>query len=329
MENSNGLKLKHKMLISIIIPAYNAEKYLDGCLSSCYRQDLPVDDYEIIIINDGSTDKTLSLAQKWASDYSNIRIISQKNKGLSEARNAGIDNAEGDYIMFLDSDDHIADNCLSWIVRNCRENKLDMYRICAANVIEGKAVRRFTYGITEISKGCELLKGKFQVCAPFAVYSKDFLLKNSLRFYPGIFHEDNLFTPIAYYMAEKVGTSNDIVYYVRQTPDSITRSANPKRSTDMLKVAGLLDEYASRNVAAGYRKYFEKQIADCLNGCFRNTCNLNDDDRKNMEATLYENRSLLRHFLRSSALTHKIEGLLLTMFPRHILSIYKMLDIIH
>lgn len=317
------------MLISIIIPAYNAEKYLDGCLSSCYRQDLPIDDYEVIVINDGSTDGTLELAQKWASDHSNIRIVSQENKGLSEARNVGIADANGEYIMFLDSDDHIADNCLGGIVRYCRENGLDMYRICAANVLDGKAVRRFTYEITEITKGCKLLKGKFQVCAPFAIYSKDFLTRNSLRFYPGIFHEDNLFTPIAYYMAEKVGTSNEIIYFVRQTPDSITRSAKPKRSTDMLKVVGLLDAFASKNVSAEYQKYFEKQISDCLNGCFRNMCNLSHDDRSDLEAYIYENRQILSHFLKSSALTHKIEGVLMTTFPRHILTIYMILNIIH
>ena len=317
------------MLISIIIPAYNAENYLDECLASCFRQDIGTDDYEVIIINDGSTDRTQDIARKWAQDHGNIKIISQHNKGLSEARNAGIAEAEGDYVMFLDSDDWIKDNCLKETVSICMENDLDMYRICAADVIEGRAVRRFTYRETGISKGCVLLKGRFQVCAPFAIYRRGFLLRHSLRFYPGIYHEDNLFTPTAYYLAEKAGTCNDIVYFVRQTPDSITRSARPKRSADMLKVAGMLETFATETVSAEYRKYFDKQIADCLNGCFRNMCNLPDEDRMKLEEIIYENRTLLRHFLKSSALTHKIEGILMTLFPRHILRIYKMLDIIH
>lgn len=317
------------MLISIIIPAYNSEKYLDDCLSSCFRQDINTDHYEVIAINDGSTDNTLEILQKWASDYNNIKIISQHNKGLSEARNAGIAAAEGEYIMFLDSDDWIKDHCLREIISKCRENGLDMYRICAANVIDGKAMRRFTYSETAVSKGSTLLKGKYQVCAPFAIYKRDFLLRHSLKFYPGIFHEDNLFTPIAYYMADKIGTSNDIIYFVRQTPDSITRSANPKRSSDLLKVAELLGIFAAENVSSEYRKYFDKQISDCLNGCFRNMCNLNEDDRVKLQDTIYKNRSQLHHFMKSSALTHKVEGVLLTLFPRHILLIYKILDIIH
>ena len=69
------------MQLSIIIPAYNAEKYLDECLVSCYRQDMPECDYELIIINDGSDDGTLAKAQEWADKHSNIKIISQENKG--------------------------------------------------------------------------------------------------------------------------------------------------------------------------------------------------------------------------------------------------------
>lgn len=317
------------MILSIIIPAYNAEQYLRECLDSCLNQDIPKDEYEIIVVNDGSADATLEVAGKWASRYSNIKVFTQENQGPSIARNKAIDAAQGELIMFIDSDDYIVENCLRALTDRCLDENLDMLRFCAANMIDGKAVRRIQYGTTGITPGKELLKTSFQVCAPFSVYRKAFLNEAGLRFHPGILHEDNEFTPRAYYKAARVGSSNDIIYFVRQTPGSITRSANPKKSYDHLTVVGQLDRFASEHADKEYRPYFDKQIADCLNSCFNNMCRLKDEDRRKLEAVIYENRHILRHFLNSSALTHRIEGMLLNAFPRHILGIYKALNIIH
>ena len=314
------------MQLSIIIPAYNAEKYLDECLVSCYRQDMPECDYELIIINDGSDDGTLAKAQEWADKHSNIKIISQENKGLSLSRNAGIEASQGDYLMFLDSDDMLVENSLVRILTKCRKDDLDLLRICAADVIDGQSKRRFIFNDTDIAPGRELLKDKFQVCAPFAAYKREFLMQNSLRFYPGIYHEDNFFTPVAYYLAEKIGTWNRICYLVRQTPGSITRSSNPKRSTDLLKVVELLEKFSSEKVEARYRKYFDKQISDCLNVCFKNACGLESDEQKKIVEMIYGQREIFRHFTGSSAMTHRIEGFLLKLFPRRMLSVYKNLN---
>ena len=146
------------MQLSIIIPAYNAEKYLDECLASCYRQEMSECDYELIIINDGSTDGTLAKAQEWAAKHSNIRIISQENKGLSQARNAGIEASQGDYIIFLDSDDSLAEDSLVRIHVKCRKDDLDMLRICAADMTDGLRKRRFIFKNTDIAAGRDLLK---------------------------------------------------------------------------------------------------------------------------------------------------------------------------
>ena len=133
------------MQLSIIIPAYNAEHYLGECLDSCLNQDLPVEDYEIIVVNDGSADATLEVAEKWAGLHNNIKVLSQENQGPSIARNKAIDIAQGKFIMFIDSDDYIVENCLKTLTTRCIEEDLDMLRFCAANVIDGKAVRRIQY----------------------------------------------------------------------------------------------------------------------------------------------------------------------------------------
>lgn len=317
------------MLLSIIIPAYNAEHYLGECLDSCLNQDIPVEEYEIIVVDDGSADATLEVAGKWAESHSNIKVFSQKNQGPSIARNTALDAAQGEFIMFIDSDDYIVRNCLKTLISRCIEENLDMLRFCAANVIEGKAIRRIQYGTTAITPGKELLKTKFQVCAPFSIYKKSFLDKAELRFHPGILHEDNEFTPRAYYKASRVGSINDIIYLVRQTPGSITRSANPKKSHDHLTVIKQLDKFASEYADKEYRPYFDKLISDCMNSCFNNMCTLQSEDRERLKKIIYENKTILRHFLNSSALTHRIEGLLMNAFPRHILGIYKVLNIIH
>lgn len=316
------------MKLSLIIPAYNAEKHLDNCLESCFRQNLDVNDYEVIIINDGSTDNTQTIAENWREKHSNINVISQENKGLSEARNAGLDSACGSYIMFIDSDDMIAEDSLKNLWEICSKGKPDILRFCAADMIEGKAVKRYAY-----KDGCctgkDLLKTRFQVCAPFALYRNDFLKENNLRFYPGIYHEDNEFTPKAYYYADKVISINSLIYFVNQTPGSITRSSNPRKSHDLLRITELLSDFALTQTEEKYRKYIEKQISDCLNSCFKNMLTLHTDSQEELKEIILKRKGVFRHFLRSSSLLHNIEGMILCIFPKHMLGIYRTLNLIH
>ena len=130
-----------EMKLSIIIPVYNVEKYVEKCLRSCAEQDLPSDEYEIIVVNDGTKDSSLEIVERVAKDYSNIAIISQENAGLSAARNKGLSLAKGEYIWFIDSDDWIEKNCLQKIIRKCFEDGLDVLGICAANVVNDYIVR--------------------------------------------------------------------------------------------------------------------------------------------------------------------------------------------
>lgn len=98
------------MFLSIIIPVYNCEKYLEDCLLSCLRQDLSADEYEILCINDGSTDSSGEILKKYEDMYNHIIVFTQDNKGVSAARNVGLDNAQGEFIMFVDGDDLIRNN---------------------------------------------------------------------------------------------------------------------------------------------------------------------------------------------------------------------------
>ena len=114
------------MKLSIIVPMYNVELYIEKCLLSCLNQDLPASDYEIIVVNDGSPDSSLAIAERIASLYDNLTIVSQKNAGLSAARNKALSLAKGKYVWFVDSDDRIQENCLRYILDECYNNGLDL-----------------------------------------------------------------------------------------------------------------------------------------------------------------------------------------------------------
>jgi glycosyltransferase involved in cell wall biosynthesis len=319
------------MKLSIIIPAYNVSRYLDKCLETCFNQDLPENDYEVIVVNDGSDDNTLEIAMHWKDLHGNMRVITQENQGLSMARNNGLKEAKGEYIMFLDSDDWIAENCLRSITDRCLSDRLDMLRFCAARMINDRQCRMYSYkGYDTIIPGRDLLKTKFFVCVPFAVYRKEFLSSHALSFYPGIYHEDNEFSPRAYYHAERVGSIDDIIYCLRQTPGSITHTVNPKKVKDLYTVAQKLKTFAEEIAQPEYKATIYRQAADCINSCFRELNRMDNETLTPLFSDLYAARKeLVGYFLKSSSFKHKIEGILIGACPEMMLKIHRLLDLVH
>ncbi len=225
------------MILSIIIPVYNVERYIDRCLASCLQQDLLVSEYEIIVVNDGTPDNSMEIVQKYAQSYSNIVVIEQENKGLSEARNSGLRIAKGDYVWFVDSDDWIKTNCLKAISERMSDQHLDALHISVFNVTNGEQTLRFDYSAFDgsIWKGKEILsKFQFQNPAQFTIYKRYFLLSHNLSFYPKIYHEDVEFTPRAYYYAERVSYfTSPIYFYELSNTSSIMHNVSIKRVFDM------------------------------------------------------------------------------------------------
>ena len=121
-------------LISIIIPVYNVAHYLEKSIGSVYNQGLLENEFEVIIVDDGSTDDSLIVTQNFTKEKNNVLIVSQKNKGLGGARNTGIENAKGDYILFLDADDWILPNVLPNIIEIASENQLEILEFGAQGI---------------------------------------------------------------------------------------------------------------------------------------------------------------------------------------------------
>ena len=121
----NNTKVSNDLLLSIIIPVYNTELYLKDCLDSCLWQDLLKEKYEIICINDGSTDSSAQILDSYQINYPNIRVINQENSGVSSARNNGLRVSKGKYVWFIDSDDYIRKNSLKTIINFLEKHTLD------------------------------------------------------------------------------------------------------------------------------------------------------------------------------------------------------------
>lgn len=310
------------MRLSFVVPMFNASSSIEKCLVSTQKQDIPASDYEVVVINDGSTDDSLVVAKKVSTCYQNIHIYSQSNSGLSIARNAALDRAKGNYIFFLDSDDWISENCLNKIVTACEKNNLDMLRICAANVINDVPIRRFSLEDGKIVTGKEMLKGNVPACAPFSVYSRDFLNRHNLRFYPGIFHEDNEFTPRAFYLAERVSALNDIIYYVNQTQGSITRSVNVKKPLDLTIVMKNLDYFSHKYIKKSDAPLFHRIIAGAMNSALQQTFSLSRKEREIVNNAFYEIRYLFVHARRSPSWKYRLAGWIYTLFPHHVVQVY-------
>ena len=98
-------------LLSVVVPCYNVEGYLSRCLSSLVHQDIDGSAYEVIAVDDGSTDSTGEICDRYAKEYPQVKVVHQANRGVGAARNAGLDLARGKYLLFVDADDFMVENC--------------------------------------------------------------------------------------------------------------------------------------------------------------------------------------------------------------------------
>ena len=219
-------------LISIIIPVYNLENYIAMALDSCLRQNIPSDEYEIICVNDGSTDKSAEIISEYAEKHPNIKLISQTYAGVSVARNKGIDLAQGKYIWFVDGDDLIADNCLKDLLYVVESNNLDIFNIEMQSV----SIRDFFNAEMGEAIVCPDGKDKLSFMASkggsgggvcISIFKTDLLKDNSLRFSENIkYSEDVLFAFKALIKAERCAKTDSVFYHYYQRAGSAMHSSN-------------------------------------------------------------------------------------------------------
>lgn len=220
--------------ISVIVPLYNVENYIERTLNSLKNQNFK--EFEILLINDGSKDKSVDVAEKILNNSMlNYKVINKENGGASSARNTGIDNAQGEYVYFLDGDDYIDPNMLDLMYKKIQNEKAEIVFCGYTHVKEsnGEEILKVHKYIKHTIKGIEaaekMLKNEFWISAISGMYSRNFLKENQLYFPTNIvFGEDTVFVVKALMNAEKVTcVEKALVYYVRRDT-SVTRTANEK-----------------------------------------------------------------------------------------------------
>ena len=238
--------------VSVIVPIYNAEPYLDGCILSLVRQTVPF--REIILVDDGSTDKSGAVCDAWAEKESRIRVIHQPNGGLCAARNTGMAAATGEYIAFADADDSLDADALERLLERMGERRPD---ICCGNarVCEGdKTLLRphFLQSFDTVISGTEYLKTELthrtmQMAVWQYLYRRAFTEEHRLLFEPGLIHEDELFSVIAFCEAETV-LPTDITFYTYYKRESslTTKKDRTDNAASIIKICRLLETYTEK-----------------------------------------------------------------------------------
>lgn len=242
--------------ISIIIPVYNVENYLKRCLDSIVNQTLQ--DIEIICVNDGSTDGSQKILEKYRSMDYRIKIVIQENEGLSAARNAGLKIARGEYIGFVDSDDWIDLDFYDVLYKNAKANNAEI-AVAATNFISDKLIFRSEHdGIfSNFLSVLEILKNG---SVWDKIFSRKLIEKNNCIFPKGLYFEDNVFLIKTMYYAKKIIFTSQTGYYYFQNPNGICRNKSQKniekQNRDANIVANKLREFAKKS-----RMSKEEQLA--------------------------------------------------------------------
>ena len=224
-----------KPLVSVILPVYNVEVYLEECLESLKKQSYK--EIEIIAINDGSTDKSLLILELFKKKYDKLKIINQRNKGLSEARNTGLNFINGKYLYFLDSDDYIESDMFENLVRSSERYNADIVRFCSKsfadnnynNQINDNYINRNSFKVNEVysmSKFLSITRKSKDFGPPVWLYffKSSLIIDNDLKFEKGLLHEDELFTPIVLGYAERIIYDPQQYFNRRFRNDSIMTS---------------------------------------------------------------------------------------------------------
>lgn len=233
------------MFISIIVPVYNTRRYLDECVQSLLCQDIDAEDYQIIFVDDGSTDDSYILLQEYEKEYPAITIVRQNNSGVCTARNNGLSIAVGDYIWFIDSDDYIQENILGSLRHVAYTGNYD--RVIFGNLFfvdeGGKKIDRNI----ENMKANTLWKDSV---VTRSIFKRDFLLKNNLKFhYPELtYGEDAIYM---YELKRACPNTYEIekaIYFVRgracsASSEQNTPEGNRKKLVSTLREAQIMQEY--------------------------------------------------------------------------------------
>lgn len=307
-------------LVSIILPIYNVEAYLPRCLESIKRQTYRK--FEAVMVNDGSTDTSREIAMKYALEDNRFKLVDRPNGGLSAARNTGMANMHGDYVVFVDSDDwaepSFIEELLKSIISNCSDMaccRLRYVNLQKNSFVDyGKPYRQELIEGSDIAIDALLVKN---IHTPVwaKIYNVAFLKKHRIEFYEGIVNEDTLFTTLVTLNAKRVSFVDKVLFNSLERLGSISRSSQERLFRDMAIVMSEIESYMRNNghrsnlplVEAYEARYVKAMLYNLLQSAQRLPYGkFMEVYRLCMRETLYKKYVHVAHFLplRHRVLSH-------------------------
>lgn len=255
--------MKQSVKVSIVVPAYNIMNYLQRCLDSLVEQTFQ--DVEIIVVNDGSTDTTKEFLDVYEKKHNRVKVIHQQNQGLGAARNRGVYESIGEYLLFVDGDDYVDLQMVERLYDAAIESKVVIVSCQYARVDEKACIKYFSPEVQarnakEYLHDCLTMKQSLTVCNK--LYRRDIFIKDGLVFENTLYHEDILFTCQLAIQQYSMKHLNEVLYYWVEREASISSSITVKHIRDRIKILKIIQR--NLHEKALYREYKEVFMAGCL-----------------------------------------------------------------
>lgn len=287
--------------LSIIVPVYNVESYIERCIRSIANQDIPNHQYEIIIINDGSTDDSLTIINNVSKEFNNILVHTQNNTGLGGARNKGISLAKGKYIWFIDSDDFIEKNSLSALINYTESNNLDVLSFdfnCTDE--DGTIIDWINFKLDYLNKpfvdGETFYFNNYKHSYIWLyLFKKSIFTDHQIKFEERINMQDSEIMPRIMNHVKKIAPINNVVYYYVNRENSFINSKKKnvrKRYYDsIIKVNNLLTNFKNKLPKESLiKKGINNKLSDINRILFLQFI-FNDFDQQTLEIVLKDLKS--------------------------------------
>lgn len=269
------------MLISVIVPVYNAEKYLKECIDSVIEQTYT--DIEILLVDDGSTDKSGDICEKYALQDNRIKVMHQKNEGQFSARISGVRRATGDYLVFLDADDKLRENAIGIIVDKVEKTDCDMLIFEGSrdsdfsslymdiplekDVIYQNEKLQYIYilALTTGKLNCMCMKAiKANLIKTDGDYSAFFRMRNG---------EDTLMALMAMDSAKKICYTDDSLYYYRKNEESVSKKYNPNAYEDYRELGCIRCEFSKKWFGKVEKTLYNRNLKICCDAIMHEITN--------------------------------------------------------
>lgn len=300
----SGGSMNKDIILSIVVPVYNVEKYLEMCLESIiknYQQEI-----EVILVDDGSKDNSSLICDRYAKDYEYINVIHKENGGLSSARNAGIRQAKGKYIWFVDSDDYIKDGSIDKIISLASKNTDLIIGSYCGVFPNGKIDDDYLKEPLENEKKPYVYfynKGSASYAAVRFIVKKELIIDNDLFFIEGIYHEDEEWSPRVLCSAKTFVVIEKSIYYYRiGNAQSIMGMENPKKVYDKIIISKrIYDKIKKEKLDGDIRNFLQYRIEHNFITALNEVGLYRAEDKKKMIKEIKDNIYLLKDIESSKA----------------------------